>query len=134
MSRNVKLLIAALVVAIIVVGLAAFWAGILQARKTATVVKVTPAQMADAMQADHFFSSYGGAAVLFRGVVASSTFNNGQTTVVYKTGRPYSVVCELSGSVTVRTGQSMAVVAPAGAASRQPSGVLLHHCVQLVNL
>ena len=127
--KNMKALLLGATIAVFMVGLAAFWAGNQNAKRAMGVVRVTSAQLADAMQQDDFYSNYGGAAVLFNGKVASVTVNNDASLVTFNTGRPFNVVCQFPEAVSYTQGQVVAVAAPAGSAERQPHGVLLHDCL-----
>jgi hypothetical protein len=130
MNRDLKRLIAVSLVAVVIVGAGAYWFGTLRARQTIAVQRVGVAQIADAMQQDDFYSSYGDSALLFSGAVASSKQGMNATLVTFSTGRPYSVTCQFPVNLTVKTGQVVSIAAPAGSAERQPKGVLLHDCVQ----
>lgn len=130
MNRNTKLILAGAVVAIIVVGLAAFWKGNLYARSNVGIVKVSSAQLADAMQQDDFYSTYGDSVVLFTSKVSSVKTQGNASLVTFATSRPYKVTCQFPKSVSFSDGQEISVVAPAGSADRETSGVLLHNCLQ----
>lgn len=129
MTRNIKLLVSCLIVAVFVVGAGSWWFGYLHARRTVGVERVTVAQLADAMQQDGFYSAYGDAAVLFNAKVDSVTQHNGAALVTFTTGRPYSVTCQFASNVSIKSGQMVSIAAPAGSAERQSNSVLLHNCL-----
>jgi hypothetical protein len=129
MNRNFKLLLGAALVAILIVGAGSWWFGNLHARRNVGIERVTPAQLADAMQQDGFYSTYGDAAVLFSGKVSSVTERNNAALVTFTTGRPYGLTCQFASNVSVKSGQTLSIAAPAGSAERQTKGVLLHNCL-----
>jgi hypothetical protein len=130
MTRNMKLMASAIVVVVLAVGLGSFWAGNLHARSTMAVEQVSVAQLANAMQQDSFYSTYGSTAVLFSGKVSTTINKNGASLVTFATGRPYNVVCQFAQTTSFAVGQTVSVAAPAGSAERQPHGVLLHSCIK----
>jgi hypothetical protein len=129
MNRTTKYIITAALGAILIVGLSSFWFGSLHARQTMGVERVTAAQLADAMQQDHFYSDYGNAAVLFSGTASAVNHHSGTTLVTITTGRPYGLTCQFASNAIVKPGQIISIVAPAGSAERQAHGVLLHDCL-----
>lgn len=130
MSRNMKIVFGAVVVLLLLANGASWWFGNLHARGNEGIEKVTVAQLADAMQQDSFYYTYGDTAVLFQAKVASITTKDNAALVTFTTNRPYSLTCQFPQRVTAKAGQSLSVAAPAGSAERQPHGVLLHNCVQ----
>jgi hypothetical protein len=130
MSRNMKILLGAVFVVLILGNAASWWFGNLHARRSQGVEKVTAAQLADAMQQDKFYYTYGDAAVLFKAKVARVTTGNGAALVTFSTNTSYSLVCQFPKAQDINVGQSISVAAPGGSAERQPHGVLLHNCVQ----
>lgn len=129
MNRNFKLLLGAALAAILIVGAGSWWFGYLHARENVGIERVGVAQLADAMQQDDFYSTYGDAAVLFTGKVASVKMKDNASLVSFSTGRPYNVVCQFPRAVAYKIGQTISVAAPAGSAAREAHGVLLHDCV-----
>ena len=130
MNRNTKLVFAGALIVVIVVGIASFWEGNLHARSNIGIEHVSIAQLADAMQQDTFYSSYGNAAVLFSSKVASVKTKDSASLVIFNTSRPYNVVCQFPKAVTFTSGQTISVAAPTGSAERQAHGVLLHNCLE----
>ncbi|MBW4061143.1 hypothetical protein HJC99_01035 [Candidatus Saccharibacteria bacterium] len=128
MGRNLKIIIGGVIAALVIGNIASFWVGNLHARRTQGIQQVSVAQLADAMQQDGFYSSYGDATVLFTATVASTQQNNGVTLATFVTGRPYAVTCQFTTPVSV--GQTLGVAAPGGSAERQTKGVLLHGCAK----
>lgn len=129
MNRNTKLIAACSLLAVIIVGLGSFWFGSLRARQSIGIERVTAAQLADAMQQDNFYSSYGNSALLFSAKVLAVRQSNNASLVKFATNRPYSVTCQFPSTQPVKPGQTISVVAPGGNADRQKTGVLLHDCV-----
>lgn len=129
MSRNFKILMASIVLLLLVANGASYWFGSIHAWRAESVQRTTPSQMADAMQHDHFYSSYGKSAVLFSGKVTSARPSGDDSLVAFETDRPYSVTCQFSGKISAKAGDTIAVTTAAGSADRQKAGVLLHDCV-----
>lgn len=130
MSRNTKLVVAGVVSILILANAVSFWFGVLHSRQDTSVQSVTTAQLADAMQQDGFYSTYGNAALLFRGKVSAVHTQGGKTVATFETGRPYVVECQFTDQKDVKIGATLSVAAPAGSAKRLPQGVLLYDCVQ----
>jgi hypothetical protein len=130
MSRNTKIILTVVAAFLLLANGASFWFGTLHARQTSGVQQVTPTQLADAMQNDHFYSSYGGAALLFSGTVANVQQQNGDSLVRFSAGHTFAVTCQFAGAPKIHAGQKLAVAAPGGSAERLAKGVLLHGCVQ----
>lgn len=129
MNRNTKILLGCVVGALLLANLASFWYGNLHARSAAGVERVTPVQLADAMQQDGFYSTYGDTALLFSGKVTTVQQKDGTQLVTFYTGRPYTVSCQLTGQSQVRMGQEISVATTGGNADRLSHGVLLHNCL-----
>jgi hypothetical protein len=129
MNRNFRLLVGTALAAIVIVGIGSFWFGSLHARQNVGVEQVGVTQLADAMQQDDFYSTYGDAALLFTGKVAAVKRGTNATLVTFATGRPYSVTCQFPKTIAARMGQTLSVAAPGGSADRQTRGVLLHDCI-----
>lgn len=130
MNRTTKYIITGACAAVIAVGAASFWEGSLHARNDIGVEKVTVAELADAMQQDHFYNTYGDAAVLFTGKVTTVQTQQNASLVTFATGRPYALICQFPKAVALQPGQTISVAAPAGSAERQHQGVLLHDCLE----
>ena len=128
MNRASKFILAGAIIAIIIIGLAAFWKGIIYSRNTIGIARVTTAQLADAMQHDDFYSTYGNAVVLFSGKISAIKLQGNTTQIILSTGRPYSVACQFPNTVSFKPHEMVSLIAPAGSAERQPHGVLLHNC------
>ncbi len=129
MNRNTKFLLEGALITVGVVGLASFWEGNLHSRANVGIERVTAVQLADAMQQDNFYSTYGDTVVLFSGKVASVKTQGNASLVIFNTGRPYNIVCQFPKAVSYTNGQTISLVAPAGSAERQPRGVLFHNCL-----
>jgi len=129
MTRNVKLLAGCAATALFIVGIGSFWFGTLHARETTRITHVSVVQLGDAMQHDNFYSSYGNAALIFSGKVASVSHQNG-TSVVFADTNAYAVTCQFTANLPIKPHQALRVVAPGGRAVRQAHGVLLRDCMQ----
>lgn len=130
MSRNVKIALAAIAIVLIVANGVSFWFGILHARQAIGIERVTPTQLADAMQQDDFYSSYGNAALLFSGKVRSVQQKNGVAIATFQTDHAYALECQFPNGRQVKVGDMVSVAAPGGTAERLPHGVLLHNCTK----
>jgi hypothetical protein len=124
-----KLVFAGIIALLIIANCLSFWLGNMHARQATGIEKVTPAQLADAMQADDFYSSYGNAGLLFDGTAKSIQRKGNAALVTFATNRPYSVTCQFPQAPSLKAGDTISVAAPGGSAERQPHGVLLHDCV-----
>lgn len=129
MNKNLRNVLTASVVAVLIVGAGSYWFGNIRARQSVGIERVTVGQLADAMQQDDFYSSYGNAAVLFSGTVSAVKQGDHATLVTFQTNRPFSVVCQFPSTVTVPVGKTLSVASPAGSAERETKGVLLHDCL-----
>jgi len=129
MNRYTKLILISVIAAVIIVGAGSYLLGSQRARQSIGIERVSVAQMADAMQNDSFYSSYGGAGLLFSGKVASVTKNSNVTLVAFSTNRPYGVTCQFPENISAKVGATLSVAAPGGSAERLTNGVLLHNCL-----
>ncbi|HET9174319.1 MAG TPA: hypothetical protein VFN56_03495 [Candidatus Saccharimonadales bacterium] len=127
MSRSLKRIIAGIALVLLLANGASYWFGYLHARSAVGIVKVTPAQLADAMQHDEFYSTYGNAALLFTGTVTAGMQKNAVSLVTFQTDHTYTVQCQFSG-LSAHRGEVLNVAAPGGSAERLAHGVLLHAC------
>jgi len=128
MNKTIKLLLGGAFLVILILGAGSYWAGNLHARQNIGIEHVTASQLGDAMQQDNFFSSYGSAALLFKGTVSNVKNGNNVSLVTFATNHPFNVICQFPSNLSVKTGQTISVIAPGGTAERQKSGVLLHNC------
>jgi hypothetical protein len=130
MNRNTKLLIAGIALVLLLANGASFWFGYLHARQTVNIERVSPAQLALAMQHDDFYSSYGDTALLFTGKVSALQHENGIMAATFQTGQAYAIVCQFPAAQHPNIGDTISVAAPGGSAERLPHGVLLRSCVE----
>ncbi|HXH26579.1 MAG TPA: hypothetical protein VNG90_01660 [Candidatus Acidoferrum sp.] len=128
MSRNMKLFLAGIAIALLLANGASYWFGVLQARQGIGIERVTPTQLADAMEHDAFYSQYANSAFLFTGQV-TAVQQSGVTTATFKTDHSYSVQCQFSNT-ELAVGDTISVAAAGGNAVRLPHGVLLHNCLK----
>ena len=129
MNRNTKFMLAGVIAAILIAGAGSFWFGTLRARQSIAIERVSVGELADAMQQDSFYSTYGDTALLFSGKVASLKSGSNVTLVTFTTNRPYNLVCQFPATINAKVGQTLSVGAPGGSADREASGVLLHDCI-----
>jgi hypothetical protein len=132
MNKTKLAVIAALIVFSILAGLVAYTVGQHNAVGDLTFVRVTPDQISQAMQGDHFFSDYNNNILIIQGSV-SSIKNSGNTLVVeLKTSYPLKVACDLGNqSSSHQVLDEITVSAIAAHAERTASAVLLHGCTVL---
>src|SRR5437868_8371440 len=108
MRRHRLLLIIALLIMFVGVGAAAFFLGDTHAIQTMTVRRATPTNVAEAMKADRFFSTYRENTLILRGTVVSAS----ATTLGLRTGSDYSLTCTLTApDASVHVGDAVTVVA-----------------------
>jgi hypothetical protein len=125
MRRSRILLTLAILVLFVGVGAAAFFLGDTHAVQAMTVRRATPNDVAEAMKADRFFSTYRENTLILQGTVVSAS----ATTLGLETGSDYSLTCALPGpDASVHVGDTVTVLAEGASAERQPSGVLLREC------
>ncbi|HSX43658.1 MAG TPA: hypothetical protein VLF59_06275 [Candidatus Saccharimonadales bacterium] len=129
MTRNFKLLVGAVAIAVVCASAASFWFGSLHARQNADIRHVAVAQLGDAMQHDNFYSTYGDSALIFSARVASIS-DGSSPSVTFSGTHAYSVTCQFNTDIHIKAGQTMTVAAPGGKAVRQPHGILLRGCVE----
>ena len=130
MNGFTKLVIGFAVVAILIAGIASFWVGSLRARQSVGIVRTDVSTLADAIQQDHFYSSYGNTALLFTAKVSAVSSTSDRKLVTFTTDRAYSVTCQMSSGENVEVGQTIAIAAPGGSAERLAAGVRLHDCLK----
>lgn len=130
MNRTTKIVISVVALALIFANGASFWFGNLHARQSVGIVKVSPTQLADAMQRDGFYRQYGDAAVLFTGKVVNIQQKNSVTVTTFATSSTYALECQFNGEGQIKVGDTLSVAAPGGSAERLPKAVLLHDCLK----
>lgn len=129
MTRKMQILFGSVVVLLLLANGFSWWFGNLHSRRTSGVEKVTVAELADAMQGDHFYSTYGNTTVLFHGKVVALQQKGKVALVSFETGASYSLTCQFPRVEQIHKGENISVAAPGGTAERQPHGVLLHDCL-----
>jgi hypothetical protein len=98
---------------------------------TQPTVHVTADEVAQAMQQDAFFSTYGQDSLLIQGTVVSINRNGSDLIVVLDSAVPTKVECDLgSRESTVQVGETITVLSenPGSDASRDAGMVLLRNC------
>jgi len=126
--KKIILVVFALVV-VAVLCTAFYFLGSMKAVQKMSFKRVTPNQIADAMQQDHFYSDFGHKTLIVKGKVASVTKNGGSNRVTLETTSSYHAYCDLSKESKVPpTGSKVKLLAEGGAALRQSNAVLLVGC------
>jgi hypothetical protein len=121
---------AVVVVVVIGTGAGAFFIGNGHALGALQIQRVTPDQMATAMQNDEFYSDYRESTLLVRGTVASIKANGSGATIAFKTSGTFTTSCQLSQyPTTVHAGDAVTAVTEGATAQRLTSGVSLSDCV-----
>lgn len=129
MSRLRVLIVIAALCALAGAGGIGFLVGNRYALANLTVVAATPDQLAAAMQGDHFYSDYNEHTVLVHGVVASLTSDGSGAMLQFQTQGLFTTRCHVDTyPATIRSGDTISVVAEGAAAQRLTSAVLLMGC------
>ena len=126
-----KNLIFGIIGLIVLIGICAgfYLLGNMQAVQGMTIKRVTPGQIADAMQADDFYSNYRQSTLIVKGQVAAVAADGNAHRLTFKSDTAYKAFCDLSSTASVpKIGAVITVVANGGPAVRQPNGVLLVGC------
>jgi hypothetical protein len=96
-----------------------------------SVVQVTADQVAQAMDGDHFYATYGQTTLLIQGTVAAIDPQPGHFILTLATSGSTQVLCDLGNKApTVKTGDSVTVRSadPEKDIARQDAGVLIRNC------
>lgn len=129
MRRRGVVAVVGLVALLAAVGGAASLLGYRSALGGLGVVDATPSQLADAMQADRFYSDYNQYAVVVSGIVASLAASPGGAALQFQTSGAFTTRCQLDHyPQAVHPGERVTVVAQGASAERLPSAVLLTGC------
>jgi hypothetical protein len=126
-----KIVIICTSIVVLIVGmLAAAYCGDMYGLRNLDFREVTTTQLAMAMRQDEFWSTYRENTLLFNGTVASVNVQGGHTVVSLKTTDTYGVRCEMAKeNPNLKVGNTIKFEAETYQAERQPSGVLLHKCI-----
>jgi hypothetical protein len=96
-----------------------------------TVVQVTADQVAQAMDEDRFYATYGQTTLLIQGAVAAVDQQPDHFIVTLATSGPTQVLCDL-GTTTpaIKVGETVTVRSanPEQDVARQDAAVLIHNC------
>lgn len=112
------------------VGAAAYFVGGADALSSLSVQRVTPTELARAMRADTFYSSFRESSLVLHGVVSSVSSDHGATIIAFKTTTPFGVSCRLRPTETAPTsGTAITVVSEGNNAVRSTAEVLLTGCL-----
>ncbi|HUD81194.1 MAG TPA: hypothetical protein VMR08_01010 [Patescibacteria group bacterium] len=132
MNKSKIIRISIIVIILIFVGAAGFYAGWSFALSKLTVKTITPTQAANAMKNDDFYSNYNENMLEIHGVVASITDKNNDLVIGLATNSTYKTYCDLGHVPTKPQKESLVTVMAGGAtARRQPNAVVLNNCVEL---
>lgn len=96
-----------------------------------TVVRVTADQVAQAMEADEFWTTYGHGALLIQGTVASVNQQPNHFILELATSVPTTVLCDLGKqAASAKVGDTITVESanPEQDVLRQPSAVMIQNC------
>jgi hypothetical protein len=125
--------IAAAVLALLALAVAsgiAFFAGDSYAVRSLTIRHASPAALGNAMQQDHFYSSYRESTLVVTAPVRQVTRTAGRQTVRLASDSAYTVSCRMvPGSPRLQPGQSVTFITEGASADREPRGVLLNSCL-----
>ncbi len=115
---------------LVVVGVTSYFLGDMYAVEHMVVIRVTPAQLSDAMKSDHFYRSYRESTLLVSGQVSKVGPIQSKFTVVFAGSNSFPVSCEfLNGTTPPAIGSQISVITEAARALRLPNGVLLKDCI-----
>lgn len=131
MNRKMKFIFGGVIVLLLLANGASWWYGNLHSRQTSGIEKVSVAQLADAMESDSFYSSYGNAGLLFTGNVSDVQKNGDTALVTFSSNGSYAVTCQFVHGSQIKNGDMLSVAAPGGSAERLKNGVLLHNCLEV---
>ena len=104
---------------------------------TLTIETASPKQLAEAMQADRFYSDYNGTMLLVNGTVSNVSTNNGDFIVSFVTTNSKSVLPKVSCNFgtdrpAINLNDDISILAVAHNASRENvANVLLNNCYLL---
>jgi hypothetical protein len=130
MEKALVALAAVAVVFMVVVIAVAYWLGYVHAVEKMSFRQISPAQAANAMQQDDFYSNYNGNTLIIPGTVAAVSHSNNAYIVEFKTNTSFKARCEFDGAKpAVAPVSKITVLTEGGAAERQSSGVLLKDCI-----
>ena len=128
--KNKVLLVLLAVILLVAGSLVVAWLSALYSLEHITFKDVTTTQLAAAMRKDEFWSDYRFNTLIFNGEVENISKQNGKTTVSLKTSDRYELNCEVNNvSSNLKVGNTYKFEAETYQAERQPSGVLLHNCI-----
>jgi hypothetical protein len=120
---------AAIAVLLTAVGGGFFFLGAKHATETMAIRRVTPDQVARAMQDDSFYSDFKEATLVMRGTVASVHQRAGDVVVEFSTRSAYKSLCDLGSPLsTPHVGDTITVLAEGATVERRPSAVMLTGC------
>lgn len=136
LSEHVRLIKGSVLIGVLVLAtvigtdVGAFFFGSRHATNNLVIQRVTPNEVATAMQHDNFYSKYGNDTLIIRGIIAKVSDAAGVVTIDFTRAGGYGTQCQLQPSTTrVYPGASITVIAESGSASRLSMGVLFHDCL-----
>ncbi|HEY4963167.1 MAG TPA: hypothetical protein VIH90_00535 [Candidatus Saccharimonadales bacterium] len=127
---NKKILLSVCVVVAVLILCAGFYLlGNMRAVQKMSIVTVSPAQLADAMKGDYFYSNYRENTIIVSGQVGSISNVNGVRQITIKSPSSYQVYCDLAATApTPAKGTVVTLITEGASAIRQPGGVELVGC------
>ncbi len=124
--------LAGLVVLLVAIAAAALFLGDTFALSNLSVRRVSPDQLAQAMQNDAFYSDYRDATLVVTGKVVSERTTSDGTVIQLATTTTYQTYCQSSRSLSpLQDGETITAVTEGYSAVRLPSGVSLSNCIIL---
>ena len=127
---NKLLLVFVAVLVLTMIALIAAYMGDMYGLRNLAFKDVTTNQLASAMREDRFWYTYRENTLIFSGTIISLNQQPGRVVVGLRTTDSYGVSCELaSGNGNLKIGRTLKFEAETYQAERQPSGVLLHQCI-----
>jgi hypothetical protein len=124
------LIIILLVMLIAFVVLITLFLGDKYAVDSLTIKRVTPSQIANAMQGDYFFSSYRENTLIVQGTVLSVDRSNNDLVVSLVSSSKFKALCDFgNSSPNIKAGETITVLSEGAQAERQSNAVMLKDCV-----
>lgn len=127
MKRTI--LIITLVIVLLAFGIACFVAGQRHGLRSMTIKRVSPEQLATAMQQDRFYSTYGENTLLVTGAITAVGKQDNNLVATFKTSASFKAQCDLgNNNQNLPTDQEVTLVTEGSTARRLPNAVLLMDC------
>ena len=128
MKKRMILGLLALVV-LLLFGAGCFFAGERHGLQQMTVKRVSPEQLATAMQQDRFYSTYRENTLLVTGTITSVEKQGNNLVATFKTSASFKAQCDLGGNdQNLPTDREVTLITEGATARRLPNAVLLTDC------